>query len=114
MLWPARMALMASSSTAAGTGVSHTPCARLIPPMRSHSVVMERISDCITPGASSLSASRDVADGAGVATTETDGESKGLEDAAVWGTGKIPLTSILQSEPISKVECGPTLEAAPR
>src|SRR5579862_3804644 len=51
MLCPDRMAPMASSSTIAGTGVSHTPWARLMPPMRSHSVVMARISDCMTPGA---------------------------------------------------------------
>ena len=49
----------ASSSTGAGTGVSHTPWARLMPPIRSHSVVMARISDCMTPGASSLRARRD-------------------------------------------------------
>ena len=60
MLWPARDGrdgLLAS--TGAGTGVSQTPWARLMPPMRSHSVVMARISDCITPGASSLRARRD-------------------------------------------------------
>ena len=60
---------MASSSTIAGTGVSHTPWARLMPPRRSHSVVMARISDCITPGASSLSARRE--GGWVVAMTET-------------------------------------------
>src|SRR5215469_9896735 len=107
MLWPDRMARMASSSTGAGTGVSHTPWARLIPPMRSHSVVMARISDCMTPGASSLRASLDEVDEAddadreGVATTEMDGESKGVEGAEISGTGKIPLTSILQSGPIA-------------
>ena len=31
-----------SASTAAGTGVSQTPWARLMPPMRSHSVVMSQ------------------------------------------------------------------------
>ena len=42
---PVADGLIAASSTTAGTGVSHTPCARLMPPMRSHSVVMARISD---------------------------------------------------------------------
>src|ERR1039457_4579142 len=65
MLWPERMAAMAASSTAAGTGVSQTPWARLMPPMRSHSVVMARISDCMTPGASSLKARRDAVCGGG-------------------------------------------------
>src|SRR6185437_13514497 len=57
MLRPVRIASTASASTTEGTGVSHTPCARLIPPMRSHSVVMARISDWNVCGASSLSAS---------------------------------------------------------
>src|SRR6478672_11352020 len=91
MLYPERMARMASSSTGAGTGVSQTPWARLMPPMRSHSVVMERISDCMTPGASSLRARREVA-GCGVAMTETEAESKGFCGAEVWDTGKSPLT----------------------
>jgi hypothetical protein len=50
--------MAASASTGAGTGVSQMPWARLMPPMRSHSVVMARISDCIAPGASSLRARR--------------------------------------------------------
>ena len=78
MLYPTWIARMASSTTGAGTGVSHTPWARLMPPMRSHSVVMERISDCITPGASSLKARRDELADAGVEATETAGESKGF------------------------------------
>jgi hypothetical protein len=41
-----------------------------------------------------------------------DGESKGLDGAAVSDTGKIPLTSILQSGPISVVECGLPLQSA--
>ncbi len=48
------------SPPAPGTGVSQTPWARLMPPMRSHSTLMARISDCMAPGASSLNASRDV------------------------------------------------------
>src|SRR5208283_4829584 len=59
MFCPSRMAWIAAASTTAGTGVSHTPCARLMPPMRSHSVVMARISDCSVLGASALSARRD-------------------------------------------------------
>jgi hypothetical protein len=43
----------------------------------------------MTPGASSLRASREEADRADVETMETDGESKGLDGAAVSGTGKI-------------------------
>src|SRR5277367_1214368 len=66
MLWPAWMAAMASSRTGAGVGVSQTPCARLMPPMRAHSVVMARISDCRAPGASSLSVRRDGAATEGV------------------------------------------------
>src|SRR5579863_2030747 len=90
MLYPERMARIASSSTGAGTGVSHTPWARLMPPMRSHSVVMARISDCITPGAGSLRPRREEV-AAGAAITETEGESKGLDGTAASGTGKNPL-----------------------
>src|SRR5580658_8763057 len=58
MLCPALIAAIASSRTGAGTGVSQTPCARLMPPIRSQATVMARISDCIAPGASSLRARR--------------------------------------------------------
>src|SRR5579859_1331479 len=55
------MAWIAAASTTPGTGVSQTPCARLIPPIRSHSVVMARISDWRAPGASWLNERRDAA-----------------------------------------------------
>src|SRR5579863_7439633 len=100
MLCPDRMARMASSSTGGGTGVSHTPWARLMPPMRSHSVVMARISDWMAPGDNSLSDRRDAA---GVAATETEAESKALMGAVVCDTGKHPLASILQCGPILRV-----------
>src|ERR1700744_1693852 len=45
---------MAASETGAGTSVSQIPCARLTPPMRSHSMLIARISDCSARGASSL------------------------------------------------------------
>src|SRR5450631_2505918 len=66
MLFPSLMAWIAAASTTAGTGVSHTPCARLMPPMRSHSVVIARISDCSAPGASWLRESRDAAGTGGI------------------------------------------------
>src|SRR5271168_1011752 len=40
------MADCAARRTCSGIGVSHTPCDRLIPPTRSHSIDMFRISDC--------------------------------------------------------------------
>src|SRR5580658_996338 len=61
MLWPSRMAWMAAASITAGTGVSQTPWARLMPPMRSHSAVMARISDWKVSGASWLRARREAA-----------------------------------------------------
>src|ERR1700723_94551 len=57
MFNPARIAAIAPSATTSGTSVSHTPCARFTPPIRSHSCVIARISDCITRGANSLSPS---------------------------------------------------------
>src|SRR5215469_2548253 len=57
MLCPSRIDLIAPSATTSGTSVSHTPCARFTPPMRSHSCVIARISDCTTRGANSLNPS---------------------------------------------------------
>src|SRR5688572_4859600 len=45
MLRPASMARWAAPRTISGTSVSHTPCERLMPPTRVHSIVMLRISD---------------------------------------------------------------------
>src|SRR6185437_10152740 len=59
MLYPSRIAWCAASTITGGGGVSQTPCARLIPPIRSHSVVMARISDWSVSGASALSDSRE-------------------------------------------------------
>src|SRR3569623_1629953 len=42
------MALCAARRTSTGTSVSHTPCDRLLPPTRAHSIDMLRISDCMT------------------------------------------------------------------
>src|SRR4051794_30900795 len=46
MLFPASIASRAAFRTTSGTGVSHTPWDRLMPPARVHSIVMFRISDC--------------------------------------------------------------------
>src|ERR1700756_2343956 len=54
MLWPSRIAWMAASTTGCGGSVSHTPCARLMPPTSAQATVMARISDWTSPGASSL------------------------------------------------------------
>src|SRR5580692_7045958 len=81
------MAAMASASTTGGTGVSHTPWARLTPPMRSHSVVIARISDWTVPGASSLSCRRERW---AVTMVAADG-------AVISGTGNDPFPTILQS-----------------
>ena len=58
MLCPSRIARIAPSATTPGTSVSHTPCARFTPPIRSHSAVIARISDCTTRGANSLNPNR--------------------------------------------------------
>src|SRR6185437_2488103 len=54
MLWPSRIAWIAASTTGCGGSVSHTPCARLMPPTSAQATVMARISDCTRPGESSL------------------------------------------------------------
>src|SRR5580704_1014961 len=54
MLYPSWIASMARCTTGGGTSVSHTPCARFTPPTRSHSTVIDRISDWMTCGDISL------------------------------------------------------------
>src|SRR6201992_3672252 len=54
MLCPERMAAMAASTTGCGGSVSHTPCARLMPPASEQATLIERISDCVVWGARSL------------------------------------------------------------
>src|SRR5580704_16157944 len=66
MLWPSRIARMAPSATGAGTPVSQTPWARLMPPTRSHSCVIARISDCTARGARSPRVSFEVGAGTGI------------------------------------------------
>ena len=86
MLWPAWMAWMAASSTGAGTGVSQTPWARLMPPICSQATDMARISDWTVPGASWLR------------VRPFDGLRAGSSEAAgAVGIGKNPSDDILQS-----------------
>src|SRR5258708_5067997 len=54
MLCPSRIAWIAAATTGCGGSVSHTPCARLMPPTSAQATVMARISDWTRPGASSL------------------------------------------------------------
>src|SRR5580698_293464 len=54
MLYPSRIAWIPASTTGCGGSVSHTPCARLMPPTSAQATVMARISDWTRPGASSL------------------------------------------------------------
>src|SRR5262245_59092877 len=49
MLFCFRMASMAPSRTSGGVGRSQMPCPRLMPPTRSHSRVMRRMSLCTRP-----------------------------------------------------------------
>lgn len=79
MLCPSWMAWMAASWTGAGTGVSQTPWARLMPPAWSQRVVMARISDCMVPGASWLRVRREEA------------------EARVLGTGRVLYGYILHT-----------------
>jgi len=58
VFFPARIASIAASATSGGISVSQTPCAIFTPPIRSHSSVIERISDCSTTGAISLNRRR--------------------------------------------------------
>ena len=51
---PRSMARRAPSRTSTGTGVSHTPCARLMPLIFSHSMDITRISDCTVRAARRL------------------------------------------------------------
>src|SRR6185312_15610085 len=52
---PSSIADSAASRTGAGTGVSQTPCDKLMPPTRSHSRDMLRISERTTNAERSLS-----------------------------------------------------------
>src|ERR1700756_3008332 len=73
MLWPSRIAWMAASTTGCGGSVSHTPCARLMPPTSAHATVMARISDWTRPGASSLRRRLEaVVDGAAIEKGRTE------------------------------------------
>jgi hypothetical protein len=49
VLFLARIASIAPSRTGAGVGRSQIPWPRLMPPTRSHSRVMRRMSDCTRP-----------------------------------------------------------------